>query len=187
MKENKKIRLFVAVSLPSAVQQAIVRVQNRIKKAALCDGRYVNAAQAHLTLVFIGEVDVLQVDAIDAALQLVSFPVIEAQVGKLGYFQKHGSVAVICLDIVAPLLGTLAHAVFDVLKSWSAKEDREFVSHATIMRVKKVFDKEKLVSLLDNTTVEPLVFPVESFVLMQSELGSDGPKYTERARYLLVR
>ncbi len=27
----------------------------------------------------------------------------------------------------------------------------------------------------------------ESFVLMKSELGGNGPKYTERARYLLVR
>ena len=187
MKQTHSKRLFVAIPLPPSARNELMRIQNELKQSALCEGRYTNANQAHLTLVFIGSVDATEVTPIQNALQTISFPALTAKMGTISHFEKHGQVRIIYLDIICQELATLAGLVSDTLTSWAQKEDRPFVSHATIMRVKKVPDNEKLISFINNITVEPESFPIDAFVLMESELGPDGPEYRELARYTLLR
>ncbi len=187
MKEIDQKRLFIAIPLPQPVRDELARIQTKLKKSALCEGRYTNATQAHLTLVFIGSVDTEEVDPIKQALATVSFPELTAELGSANAFQKYGEVRIIYLDIICQELATLANLVAEALSPWAKKEDRPFVSHATIMRVKKVTDTQKLISLIQSISVEPHAFSIDSFLLMESELGHDGPVYRELERYELLR
>jgi len=187
MKEINQKRLFVAIPLPPPVQDVLARIQTKLKKSALCEGRYTNATQAHLTLVFIGPVDAVEVDPIKQALATISFPVLAAELGAIHFFQKHAGVRIIYANIICQELATLANLVAEELSPWAQKEDRPFVSHATVMRVKKVTDTQKLISLIQGISVEPHEFSIDSFLLMESELGADGPVYRELARYPLLR
>ncbi len=183
---NQK-RLFVAIPLPQPVRDELARIQNKLKQSDLCEGRYTNAAQAHLTLVFVGPVDAEEVDPIKQALATVSFPALATELGSIDVFKKRGEVRIIYLDIICQELATLANLVADTLSPWVAPEERPFVSHTTIMRVKKVQDTEKLISLIKGISVEPHEFSIDSFVLMESELGPEGPIYHELERYALPR
>jgi 2'-5' RNA ligase len=185
MKTDQK-RLFVAIPLPQLVRDELARIQEKLKQSSLCEGRYTNAAQAHLTLVFIGSVTASEVDPIKCALQTVSFPMLTAELGSVDVFQKHEEIRIIYLNIICHELATLANVVADTLRPWAQKEERPFVSHATIIRVKKVLDAEKLISLIQNISVEPHSFSIDSFVLMESELGPRGPNYRELIRYHLL-
>ena len=187
MKQTHSKRLFVAVTLPPSARNELTRIQNKLKRSALCEGRYTNANQAHLTLVFIGSVDESELPAIKNELQTVSFHALTATVGSVGTFEKHGQTQIIYLDIICQELATLANLVAETLTTWAQKEDRPFVSHATIIRVKKVMDNEKLLSFIQSIDVEHASFNINSFMLMESELGPDGPEYHELARYTLLR
>lgn len=187
MEKIDQKRLFVAIPLPQPVRDELARIQTKIKKSKLCEGRYTNAEQAHLTLVFIGLIDAAEVDPIKNALATISFPALTAQLGAIHYFQKHADVLIIYANIICQELATLASLVADTLSPWVVKEDRPFVSHATIMRVKKVEDTQKLISLIQSISVEPYTFSIDSFLLMESELGPDGPIYRELERYALLR
>ncbi len=187
MKTINQKRLFVAIPLPQTVRDELARIQNKLKKSELCEGRYTNATQAHLTLVFIGPVDAAEVDPIKQALGTVSFTALTAQLGAIHYFQKNEAVRIIYANIICQKLAALASLVADTLSPWAAKDDRPFVSHATVMRVKKVEDTQKLISLIQSISVEPHTFSIDSFLLMESELGPDGPSYRELERYPLLR
>lgn len=186
MKHKKQIRLFVAMSLPSSVCDELARLQTELKKSELCKGRYTDAAQAHLTLVFIGSVDATELDAIKQALSTISFPALTAHVGNISFFQKRGEIGVIYLNITCPELGKLAHLLAKTLTPWAAPEERPFVGHITLMRVNRVQKSEKLIPLLHHLAVKPSSFPLESFVLMSSQLGPEGSQYQELHRYPLI-
>lgn len=181
------MRLFVAVPLPQPIRDEIARIQTKLKHSKLCEGRYINANQAHLTLVFIGSVDAEELPVIKQALQGISFPALTATVGSVGTFENRGQIRIIYLDIICQELSPLATLIADALTPRAQKEDRPFVSHATIMRVKKVINNEKLISFIQSIHVEADSFPIDSFVLMESELGPDGPEYHELALYKLLK
>lgn len=187
MENSEKHRLFVAVDLPDLVRTHMSHIQAEIKRSRLCEGRYPDALQAHLTLVFVGPVAMPDRADITAALKKISFPVLKAELGTLGYFQKHGTIRIIYLEIICPLLATLAQTIQDDLSSWLIPEKRPFVSHATLMRVTAVCNNDQLLSLLHRIPVQPHTFVIDSFILMESELTPQGPLYHELARYPLVQ
>jgi len=187
MQKTNQKRLFVAIPLPQSVRNELALIQTKLKQSDLCEGRYTNAMQAHLTLVFIGSVAAEEIDSIKQALATISFPALTAELGSIDVFKKHGEIRIIYLDIICQELATLANLIAEKLSPWVPKEERPFVSHATIMRVKKVTDPDKLISLLHGISVEPQTFSIDSFLLMESQLGPEGPTYHEMARYELLQ
>lgn len=186
MNHDDQIRLFVAVPLPQSAQEVLSRIQTNLQQTGLCKGRYIDPSQAHLTLVFIGSVAPSDVDHIKNSLKTISFPALSAKLGNVDTFKKHTQVRIIYLDIICPELTTLARIVKESLSPWIPKEERPFVSHVTIMRVKKVTDATMLISHIHAIPIEPHPFCIDSFLLMESTRESDGPVYHELAKYPLL-
>lgn len=68
--DNPRLRLFVAISLPDHVRQAITAAQEELRKLVSPTAiRWTNPGQFHLTLKFLGDVPAGQVGALQAALQ----------------------------------------------------------------------------------------------------------------------
>jgi len=84
-----------------------------------------------------------------------------------------------------PRLGFLAQKIEQSLLQWCQAENRSFVSHATIARIKQLENQERLLGLFRKLSVKPIQFTTDSFVLKESELSAKGPAYIDKVRYKL--
>ncbi len=182
----KKIRLFVAVMISREVQRELHRIQRIFKNTGLCEGTYPVPETSHITLQFIGLVEKQNIAPLTQALQSIQFPRFEITFNSIDYFEHRGSPSVVYLNITSEDLFRLAQNIKNVLQQWLAKDDRDFVGHLTVMRIKKIDDQEKVRELIDTISVTPLSYTVDSFSLMQSELSSGGPVYKELAHFPLT-
>ena len=178
-------RLFVAVDMPEAVTQYIERIQDALRRQDLFMGRFTKPEQVHITLKFIGEVPSCQVSGIGVVLQGIKVDKMKAQLGGLDVFAVGNKIKIIYIRVICPELTNLAKQVEDVLLAWCEREKRDFVSHATIARVKRVDDKQRLRKVVSQFEVQPMQFVFDSFVLKQSVLLSEGPIYKTVETYPL--
>jgi len=185
MEKKDSVRLFVAVDMPDEVVQEIARIQDIIKQEALLEGKFVDPQQVHVTLKFIGRVSTEQVPLIEKALSAIKGEAMEAQLSSLDVFTAGNRIKIILLQIICPRLGYLAQKIEQALLQWCQAEKRPFVSHATIARIKRLENKERLLSLLRKLSVKPMQFTIDSFVLKESELSAKGPAYIDKVRYKL--
>ena len=63
------MRLFIALSLPDALATQLIASMGGVAGA-----RWQNAAQLHLTLAFLGEVDAASLPDLDAGLSAIAMP-----------------------------------------------------------------------------------------------------------------
>ncbi|MBI1885218.1 MAG: RNA 2',3'-cyclic phosphodiesterase, partial [Chloroflexi bacterium] len=66
--EAEKWRLFVAVELPPAAKEALVRLQEALRRQGLASWRWVRPEGVHLTLKFLGETPVERVPEVERAV-----------------------------------------------------------------------------------------------------------------------
>ncbi len=185
MNKNNIVRLFVAVDFPSAVLSEVERIQDELRRKKLFEGRFTNPEQVHITIKFIGEVAEDQVAGVETALQRIQLPKMAAQLSGLDVFAVGNKIKIVYLNVVCPPLSQLATHAQEALLPWSEREKRDFVSHATIARVKRVEDKPRLLGAVRTFEVQPLQFTFDEFVLKQSVLSDQGPTYTNVAVYPL--
>jgi len=187
MKQQSIKRLFIAIDMPPSIIKELKRVQRFLKREEVFKGHYVDTAHAHITVKFLGDIEEFLIPAIQERLKTIQLQTMHAYLGKLDLFKpaKNNMPRVIFLTVICPKLTDLAqqieHALSDLLRS----ENRSFVSHLTIARVKEIADYDILADLLDQFKVKPILFDIDSFVLKQSELSSEGSTHTEIARYRL--
>jgi len=184
MKERTK-RLFIAVEMPKLVENELERIQKFLKKQDLFRGRYVNPEHAHITLKFVGDVDESDVVKVQEKLRSIEQEPMQASLGKLDLFKSGKKPRVIFVNIDCSGLAELARKIDDVLGDLFPPEGRPFVSHLTILRIKKIDDYDILDDVLDSFTVNQLSFTIDSFVLKESVLSSDGPVYSNIETYKL--
>lgn len=186
MQQNENtVRLFIAVDLPAIVITEIERIQKELCEQNLFTGRYVRPEQVHVTMKFIGKIKECQISSIDSVLKKISFFTCKAQLCGVDVFSVGNKIKIIYLNLIVPELVLLAFKIDQVLRPWCESEKRDFVSHATIVRVKRVENKERLLEFLRKFKVEPIQFTIDVFALKQSVLTSDGPEYTTIKTYTL--
>ena len=103
----------------------------------------------------------------------------------LDVFAAGNRVKIIFLQVICPKLDQLAQKIEQALLQWCEKENRLFVSHATVVRIKRLENKERLLDLLQKLSVKPVQFTIDSFVLKESEFSVKAPAYTDKVRYKL--
>ena len=175
-------RLFVAIDLPP---DAVERL------AGLCAGvpgaRWIDRAQIHLTLRFIGEVDGTVRDAVRTELGRVAaapFPLVLSGTGCFG--SKRRMRALWAGIGPCPLLSAL-HGKIDAALSRAgvAAEGRKFVPHVTLARL-KAGPQDRVRRFLSETGLfksEP--FFVDAFALYESHLHRGGATHMLDASYPL--
>ena len=180
-----QMRLFVAVDMPQTVVDEVRRIQDYFKKQELFNGRYTKPEDVHITMKFLGEVSTDLALQIDQALKTISCNGMHAHLSSLDVFSAGSKIKILFLNIICPELAVLAKQIDTALADLFAIEQRPFVSHATLARVKAVENREKLCAAINQFTVNKIEFTIDQFVLKQSELSTDGPTYTDIARYKL--
>lgn len=141
------MRLFVGIELDEDVKAAVGRVADRLRTSlrhagAEVDARWVETANLHLTLWFIGEVDDERAGRIQEVLRpQFATPVFEVTVDGLGAFPRSGPPRVFWLNIArgAESVGRLYGEVRDRLLGLGFEEEkRPYSPHLTIARVKGI-------------------------------------------------
>lgn len=181
--KNNQLRLFVSIDMPIAVQEIITSIQQQLKESTLLEGTFVKSADAHLTLHFLGSVAVNKIPSIIQALEHIQMPVLQVCLGNIGVFRTHQQINIIYLDLINPTLAALAKQINTQLAEFVTKEERQWMSHVTIARIKKVYDRLTLLSILEAIKLPNVCFEIQEFLLKQSVLSSEGPSYTILARF----
>lgn len=174
-------RLFVAIDFPQ-----IVKAQLESACGGIRDVRWVSPSQMHLTLRFIGDVDVARFEQVKTALQSVRFEAHTITLKGVGHFPAQGMPRVLWAGVEgAGVLKRLARDIDRVLVGLGFEPDRKGLSpHVTLARLKYPLPAGELKQFYArNKHFEADVVTVESFALFSSVLSPDGAVYVEEAVY----
>ena len=175
---QRLMRLFVSIPLPENVIDELTQLQKKLCSLELFEGKGVPPENLHITLAFLGSVEEDELPIITNQLAMIGLSSFEIELRSLEYKPQ-----IIWVTVNAPALKNLAQEVQDSLQY---KEERPFSGHITLMRLKKVFDKEAFKKNLQEIAVKPLSWHVNSFNLMESITLNEGSLYKTLATYLLI-
>lgn len=188
--QEKSVRLFVALDLPSDVRATLSELCARLQKTCPA-ANWARLDGVHITLKFIGYVAAEQSERIRQALaSLPAFLPIELRFAGLGFFPNSRRPRVFWAGVQAsPDLAALAAAIEAKLEPLGIPaEKREFRPHITLAR----FESPKGAHAL-SAAVEALGTPefgaatLQEFHLYQSVLKRSGAEYTRLVTYPLRR
>jgi len=177
MEEKEKTRCFISLDLPRGAIREIEKIQKQIKSKKLFDGKITEGENLHLTLKFLGELSSGEIEEIKKRLQEIKFEKFEAKLGKIGVFSKK-FIRIIWIELLGKGVFELQKQIDEKLADLFDKESR-FISHITIARVKRVYDKKGFLEYLESIRIPELGFNVDEFHLKKSELFETGPIYDD--------
>ncbi|WP_119073019.1 RNA 2',3'-cyclic phosphodiesterase [Aggregatilinea lenta] len=186
---SDKWRLFIAIELPDSVLDTLTYIQSGLKQRAPAHTvRWVAPGSIHLTLKFLGDVPVAQLDDIRAALDHAArgHGPFELSIGSLGCFPNTARPRVIWIGLERnpSALGALRDAVeAQIAPLGYPTEDRPFSPHLTLGRIRQEAPRNSAAAmgkLIDATPTSTRdTWTVGRVSLMRSELAPGGPIYTE--------
>ncbi|MDH3248451.1 MAG: RNA 2',3'-cyclic phosphodiesterase [Acidimicrobiia bacterium] len=176
------MKVFVGVDLSAEARAAIA--------ASLSDvdmpGKPAPPKNWHITLRYIGAMDDVSVDRLLAGLDEAELgDPFALRVSGLGAFPKPARAAVLYvgLDAGSERLAALAETVQDVVDGIGlGREDRPFVGHVTLARIRPPVDVRRLIADGD---LPPVPIPVDEVTVFESVQVADGTEYRPIERFLL--
>jgi len=181
------MRAFIAIELPPAIQAVLANVQQELAKAQ-ADVKWVEEDSLHVTMRFLGEITEDQRQAIEQLLDTIACrtPTVSLGLSHLGAFPTPSSPRVIWVGIGqgSDALERIAREFEEGLHALHLPgEDRAFVAHVTLGRVRSSRNRAQLVSRMRELAWNPLgPFAVDHLTLFQSTLTGSGPLYTPLAK-----
>jgi 2'-5' RNA ligase len=184
------MRLFFAITLPHPSAEALAA-----GTSAMPGVRWVPPSQMHFTLKFLGEIANERVPGIVEAVggavsEAQSF---DARLGDVGSFKNPRETVIwIGVEHGSEAMAALARQIDLALEEIGIpRESRRFVPHLTVARVKNPALAPRAITDAKSRwgtqkgVDKYCLFVIDSFVMMQSELHSSGPIYTEMERFHL--
>jgi 2'-5' RNA ligase len=174
-------RLFIAIDLPDTIKERL---------APLCAGvpgaKWVQRAQLHLTLRFIGEVETAQFQTIKTALQAVEGAPFTIALRGVGQFPPKRAARVLWVGVDAPpALMQLQREIEAALDF--PPEERPFSAHITLARLKTPAPAPVVQRYLAaHAAFQTEAIPVNEFILYSSVLSPQGAHYRPEAVYRLT-
>jgi len=164
-------RLFLAIDLPDEIKEQLCQLRTGIPGA-----RWVPTDQLHLTLAFLGDVEMEKMNHLMGKLTAIHIPVFDLRIGDVGCFPNRKRPRVVWIGIrPEPLLMSLAEQVRNAtLLCGIPLEERPFSPHITLARIKQPVGNY-CDAFLDRTLkLEPTLISVREFILFESRLSSRG-------------
>jgi RNA 2',3'-cyclic 3'-phosphodiesterase len=183
-------RLFIAVPVPQPVKDAIEGTQDGLRRALSGDRvRWAGRAQFHLTLKFLGNVELRHLDALTQALRLAceGFGMLHLRAGGIGVFPEPRRPRVIWAGVhdTRERLPQLQRTVESAVAEFTTeKPERAFTGHITLGRCQTIKRRhvERLATLVAATDKKLFGdWTAECVELVRSESGPGGSRYTTLA------
>ena len=193
-RDDETLRLFVAVSLPEEVRDALGRFQEELRGRGLSGLRWVRPEGMHFTLKFLGDTPAAKVPAISEALTeaIRERRALRLALGSLGTFGGRRGPRVLWLDVTGDVerLQEVQRAVEGALVGLGfPPEERPFSPHLTQARVRQPPPPgmaERISQALESAAPPQAEFEVREVVLMRSTLQPGGAVYERLAAFPLT-
>lgn len=172
-------RLFIALSLPEDVAEALLDIQEGIPAA-----RWQDADNLHVTLRFVGEVDRHMAADLETALESVIFAPFPLEIRGVGHFEGNRRAKAVWARIVpsAPLDELQMRVEMACRRAGLPAETRKFVPHITVARLNSgtgpIGDW-----LQANGALRLGPWQVNGFSLFESDLTPNGAIYSEITKF----
>jgi 2'-5' RNA ligase len=144
MAESERFRLFIAVTLPEEVKAKIEAAQVELRRALPGPGvRWTRREQFHLTLKFLGDVDVARVQPLEETIRAAcrGFSALQLRAERVGFFPDLRYPRVIWAgvqDQTGQLPG-LQQAVDAATRGFTTEpKEQRFTGHVTLARIKAI-------------------------------------------------
>lgn len=182
--ESNELRLFVAVDIPEEHKTTLLKAQKAFPGLP-----WTSAKQIHLTMRFIGELEVDQFDQVIECLNDVSATPFALRPSGTGFFPDATKPSIFWFGLQesSALLKLKQKIDKELSKSIGlAPETRAFVPHVTLLRF-KTRPSDELVAALNAkfSPIELAEFKVNAFSLYSSQLSNSGAVYVKEAEYKL--
>jgi len=183
----EQIRSFIAIELPDEVKSALDQLQAQLKTGKQLPVKWVDPYSIHLTLKFLGNIDVNKVREITAAMEAAAQGIspFKLEVKDLGVFPNLKRVRVVWVGVsgeVAQLSQLQQRIESNLAPLGFAPESRSFTPHLTLARVREqasLDEQQSFGQLIASTKFETVYgFGVDSVNLMKSQLTKEGAIYS---------
>jgi 2'-5' RNA ligase len=165
-------RVFFALWPDDAVRRALGERTEALYRQV--GGKPSRAESVHLTLLFLGDVPVARLDALQAVGASAAFEPFTLRLDRVGCW-KHNQIAWAAPSQIPPALARLVQTLESGVDGEGFRFDRRpYAPHITLVR------KARCVAL---KRVDPVEWPVHEFVLVRSELHSEGSRYETIGRW----
>jgi 2'-5' RNA ligase len=186
----EKIRSFIAVELPENLKKVLAELQRQFRSTGSSPVKWVEPGNIHLTLKFLGDIDIDSTGKVTAALEgaIRGVAPFNIEASKLGVFPNINRIQVIWVGLYGTLdkLGQLQKRIEESLKPLGfPPENRPFTPHLTLGRVRdyaRPEERQKLGQFISNVKFEgKYTINIGAINLMRSQLTREGPIYSKIA------
>jgi 2'-5' RNA ligase len=166
-------RVFFALWPDETVRRALMRIGLELHRRV--DGKLAREEAVHMTLLFLGDTPVDRLDILCAAAGALDFEAFTLAIEQAGWW-NHNRVLWVGPMQTPPALARLVDALERRVAAQGFRFDRRpFAPHITLVRKAR---RAPLESKLPSTE-----WRVRDFVLVRSELNSDGSRYEVIGRW----
>ncbi|MFQ5716412.1 MAG: RNA 2',3'-cyclic phosphodiesterase, partial [Nitrospinales bacterium] len=143
------VRAFIAVDLPPFAKETVAEAQDYFKSLDL-DAAWVKPGNIHLTLKFLGDIEVPKIAEIQRSVApaVGQFPCISVSLGKVGVFPNLNRPRVLWIgleDAATGSLESLRDTIENQLQAVGFKPElKKFSPHLTLGRIKSARGKGRL-------------------------------------------
>ncbi len=184
----EQIRSFIAINLPEEVKAGLAQLQAQLKSGKPPPVKWVDPYGIHLTLKFLGNVNVDMIGKITKTMEEAAqgIPPFHLNVKDLGAFPNLGRVQVVWVGINGEVnkLSQLHQRIESNLAPLGfTPESRPFAPHLTLARLRDQAspdERQRFGQLIAGIKFEALyTIKVDSINLMRSQLTREGAIYNQ--------
>ena len=182
---KKLIRCFIALEMSREAIENLEEVQKLIGKQNLFLGKFTEPENLHLTLKFLGEIEEEKVEEVRNVLKNIKLDNFKIKLGCVGVFSKK-AFKIVWIKLEGKSIWELQEKIDLELEKIGFKKEERFMSHVTLARIKKVYNKDNFLKYIKNLKIKETSFEIKEFVFKKSELKPEGPVYTDLERFNLI-
>ncbi|MCK5177522.1 MAG: RNA 2',3'-cyclic phosphodiesterase [Candidatus Aenigmarchaeota archaeon] len=176
---NQNLRLFIAIDLEKNLCSKLSELQKQISPD-IAKIKWVEKENFHITLKFLGDVEVQKIPEIKDKLSSLKFKGFISSVNQIGFFPSDNFIKTIWFGLMPhEKIFSLHEKIDSALSEIGFEKESSFQSHATFGRVKKIHNKIILIEKIQyiQNIIKGEVFMIDSFCLKKSTLTKKGPIY----------
>ena len=185
------MRVFCAVELPEEVRTRAAEHGAHLRRDIAASGvKWEQMEKLHITLKFFGDVAADRLAQLSEAIARAarSVPPFTLTVEGTGAFPAGRRARVLWLGIkdeAGQLMNLHAHLEDECASGGFERDPRKFHPHLTIARLRFPEAARELIARHKEIDFPRISFPVNEIVLMRSELGTGGSRYSVLSRHSL--
>ncbi len=179
---DRLLRTFLSIPVPPEIHALRDKLQDSVNSQG-AKISWIRKGNIHLTMKFIGDTPEDDVDKISHTIKdiIISTPAMKFEITGTGCFPKKTRPRILWLGINGDLtpLQHLVRNINDALDPLGyPKEEKEYVPHLTLARIKYPQKNTPDISSFLNTEYEPIKLQINKIHFMRSELFFNGSVYT---------